>query len=120
MIEEAIVEYKKAAEVGGMTSEDEHAVYNNLGHIYKDKRMYEEALAWFNKTISVDPSVSYVPWGISVVYAMQGKTEKEIEFLERSVDLGEKPDRIGLINGWFDNIKDTKEFRDFCSKYNIQ
>lgn len=116
MIEEAIVEYKKAAEAGGMDTEDEHAVYNDLGHIYRSKGMYEEALKWFNKAIAVDPSVSYVPWGVAVVYAMQGKATEAVEFLKRAIELGEKPDRIKRIdipNGWFDNIKESKEFQDF-------
>ena len=116
MIDEAVAEYKKAAEIGGMDAEDEHAVYNNLGHIYRDKGMYGEALKWFDKAVRLDPSVSYVPWGIATVYAVQGKAHEAVEYLRQAVELGQDPKRIlrdDVSNELFDNIRETKEFQDF-------
>jgi tetratricopeptide (TPR) repeat protein len=116
MIDAAVVEYKKAAETGGMDAEEEHAVYNNMGYIYRDKGMYEEALKWFDRAVRLDPSVDYVPWGIATVYAVQGKAHEAVEYLRQAVELGQKPERIlrdDVSNELFDNIRETKEFQDF-------
>ena len=113
MIDEAITVYEKALKVGGLDPTDEFVVYNNLGFIYRDKQMYEKALQCFTKAASREPGASYMLWKIATMYAVQGKASEAVEFLQRAIELGENPKRIYRSNGWFDNIKHTKEFEDF-------
>ncbi len=113
MIDESIIEYEKALRLGGLDAEDEFIVYNNLGFIYRDRRAYEAALQCFLKAASLKPGVSYMLWKIATMYAVQGKASEAVEFLQRAIESGENPRRIYRSNGWFDNIKHTKEFQDF-------
>lgn len=122
MVDEVIAEYEKAAELDGMDGEDEFTVYNNLGYAYRGKGMYEESLEWFARAASVNPSCSWIPWAVGIVYAMQGDTGEAIKHFTRAVEMGENPDRVERVdipNGWLDNIRDTKEFQGFLQKHRV-
>ncbi len=111
MIDESIIEYERALELGGLDTEDEFIVYNNLGFIYRDRRAYEAALQCFLKAASLKPDVSYMLWKIATMYAIQGKADEAVTFLRQAIESGENPKRIHRSNGWFDNIKHSKEFQ---------
>lgn len=111
MIDESIIEYEKALRLGGMDADDEFIVYNNLGFIYRDKKMYEAALQCFLKAAALRSGISYMLWKIATMYAVQGKADEAVTFLKRAIESGENPQRIHRSNGWFDNIRHTKEFQ---------
>lgn len=111
MIDESIDEYRKALELGGIDSEDEFIVYNNLGFIYRSKGMYEEALQCFAKAASIKPNVSYIHWKIATIYAAQGKIAEAVASLRRAIELGQDLKCLHRLDGWLDKIKDSQEFQ---------
>ena len=116
MVDESIAEYEKASDLGGLDTEDEFIVHNNLGFIYRERGMYEAALRCFSRAASLKPEVSYVLWKIATLYAVQRKASESVKFLRLAIEAGENSHRIHRSNGWFDNIRHASEFQSFLQE----
>ena len=70
----------------GVRSGKKQRIYasNNLGLVYLDKKDYETAEKWFNKTISDDPRFDTAYYHLGVVYIIKGQNGNDASYYRKA------------------------------------
>ena len=115
--DEAVHEFRKAVEIDPCSAKARYW----LAHAYsvsdpdfsiRRERSVDAAIDEYKNAIELDPSFGPPHARLANLYhAVQGKADEAVTFLKRSIESGENPQRIHRSNGWFDNIRHTKEFQ---------
>lgn len=73
---------------------------------------YDEAIAWYNKTIEVDKNDPWTYYGIASIYGRRGDVENTVKYLKQAIalDAGVKAEAAKEVD--FNPVKDSAEFKD--------
>ena len=81
--EEAIAYFKKAIEL----EPQNHVPYNGIAEVYRDnKKDRDEAMLWYNKTLTVKPRERKAHYGIGYCLNSKGRYEEAINHLKIAIE----------------------------------
>jgi len=81
MLDEAILEYKKAIAINPNHAEK----YNNLAVIYDKKGMLDEAISEYKKAIAINPNLSEAHNNLAVIYDKKGMVDAAISEYKKAI-----------------------------------
>jgi tetratricopeptide (TPR) repeat protein len=64
-------------------------LYSDLGTIYMDKRLYSQALAYFQQSLKYDPNSAECYGNLGLVYQELNQHEQALEHLHRAIELNQ-------------------------------
>ncbi|MDY6906215.1 MAG: tetratricopeptide repeat protein [Thermodesulfobacteriota bacterium] len=85
--------YEKAGE---MRAGLRHLAYNNIGLCLQEQNRFDEAIVFYEKSISADSSYAAAYMNMANVFRHNNQAEKAIEYYKKSVEL--EPSLVGLNN----------------------
>ena len=75
---------------------DNVEVYNYLGQLYYSQRKYDQAIAQFEKILSLEPKNADIMFSLGSLYAELKQKDKAVEVLKKSLSID--PDHDGSLN----------------------
>lgn len=66
--------YKRALSLA--TTEDVHAIFSNLGNLYRQQKQYERAKAMFSKALEIQPGYAPAFNNLGLVFVAEGQWEE--------------------------------------------
>lgn len=107
--ENAILEFKKFGE----NKKELFEIYNMMGNIYLELKLYKNAAEVLDKAIVISPSNSNNYYKLAVVYLMQNNTAKAVRECKKAIEIENKTqyiDLLKIIRVVENNIKANKQF----------
>ncbi|WP_372365368.1 tetratricopeptide repeat protein [Candidatus Uabimicrobium sp. HlEnr_7] len=80
----AIINYKKAAK---LNPKYKALSYSNCGNIYFDQNKYQQALDYYQKSLSVDSKFIEAYFNLAITYAKLGQIDLAINFHSKTIEL---------------------------------
>lgn len=77
----AIDEFNKSIE---LSPSDPHT-YSNLGYVYYDMGMFDKALEYQKKALTIEPNLAYAHYGLALIYKRRGDLEKAVKHMDEYV-----------------------------------
>ncbi|QSX24194.1 tetratricopeptide repeat protein [Priestia megaterium] len=91
-IDDSIILFK---ELEAEDIDDKYEIYNNLGTAFLEKGLHEEAIEYFNRCITLNPSYATSYINLGVVYYNLNDYGSSLEFINKALELD--PDNITFI-----------------------
>ncbi len=91
-------------------------VQNNLGNIFMILKNLEKAEQYLNKAFKKDPTNLDILYNIACLESLRNNQGKALELLMKVVELDKNYIERVLSDDRFDNIKDSKEFKELIGE----
>ena len=75
--------------LGRYEDAEQAKIYSNLGSIYMDKRLYSQALSYFQQALKFNPNSAECHGQLGLVYQELNQHEKALEHLQRAIELNQ-------------------------------
>ena len=62
----------------------------DLGYVYREKGLYDKAIAQYRKSVEIDPKHPHAHYDIGYIYRMMGQYEKALEAYKKAVEVNPK------------------------------
>ena len=117
---EAVDYYRRALPILQTVLDSNNSVlimsYNNIGVAYAKNRQFDEAHNAFSKfeVLGVDKGRAFRNW--SIYYALQGKTEQAITFIQKAIDSGFDDLSWLRTDSSMDTLRDDEAFKLILQK----
>jgi len=91
-------------------------VQNNLGNLFLILRNLEKAESFLNKAIKNDPASIDILYNLACLESLRNNQAKALELLAKVVELDENYIDRTKSDEKFDNVKDSKEFKELIGE----
>jgi len=91
-------------------------VQNNLGNLFMILKNLEKAEYYLNKAFKKDPANVEILYNIACLESLRNNQVKALELLTQVIELDKKYIERTLLDDRFDNIKDSKEFKELIGE----
>ena len=87
----------------------------NRGNAYYKQRKYDEAIASYQKAITINPNDADAHYNLARVYALNNEKALSIESLQKAITLDRRAIEASKTNSEFDNIRESSEFQQLIN-----
>ncbi|MFX1478834.1 MAG: tetratricopeptide repeat protein [Promethearchaeota archaeon] len=91
-------------------------IQNNLGNLYIHSRELDKAQEYLNAALKSDPNNDDVLYSHACLESLKNNKEKALEFLSKAIEVNKKVAEWALMDNYFENIKDLKEFKELTGQ----
>ncbi|MHA1809856.1 MAG: tetratricopeptide repeat protein [Candidatus Heimdallarchaeaceae archaeon] len=111
-LKKAIECYQKALEI----NQEDTVAWNSVGIAYLKQNNLKKAFKCFQKAVELEPKNAGALYNIACLNALQNENVKAIKDLKKAIEFDEKYCEMAKEDSDFDNIKDTKEFKELVGE----
>ena len=90
--------------------------HNNLGVIYRQKGMYDNAIVEFKEAIRLKPDFAIAYYNIARAYSQRSDKINAVESLKKAIDLDSGYINSAKTEEAFDNIRESIEFQELIGR----
>jgi len=94
-----------------------HRAARRLGFALREAGHPEESVVWFERALELGGNSNTDMYNLACIYAVTGKTEKALEWLERSLDAGFVEDETILGDSDMDSLRKLPRFKAITGLY---
>ncbi len=114
---EALEIYKELAEKSpDAYLPDVAMTQNNLGNLYRKLGKFEKAVKYFDEALDIDSDYSSAWYNKACVESLRHNKAQSLEFLKKAIELDKKYMDLAKTDEDFDNIRDSKEFKELIGE----
>ena len=87
----------------------------NRGNAYYRQGKYKQAIASYQKAISINPDDADAHYNLARVYVLNNEKALSIESLQKAITLDRRAIEASKTNSEFDNIRESSEFQQLIN-----